>query len=299
VHSPGLLIFAVALALVGLIRGCMGWRFERVVASEHDIASFDYWNREKFRLEYTAIKAYRSSGKLAVLSDGNDTFKLPEIDVECFHQVMACKAPKALNAKRLRTLNVPPKEDFTSLWLFDYADFFTAMAKIGLLAVPFVLIGLALLGVVRSILVPSTHETPLGFMVLFMILQVFVQTGLPHFYDLKDVCGYLSVETTGISASWPGRHQRLDWLQVEAVFCHYRDKRRYFILVGQDTSIIVPPPIARELEVMRKIVYSLPDRVLCVNFDQDTFKKGYRRRRKKRRLGIYTGAPTEVQIDLV
>ena len=65
VHSPGLLIFAVALALVGLIRGCMGWRFERVVASEHDIAR-----------PQRSVRTYQRSGRrrasCAAVSGGQD-----------------------------------------------------------------------------------------------------------------------------------------------------------------------------------------------------------------------------------
>lgn len=99
-------------------------------------------------------------------------------------------------------------------------------------------------------------------------------------YDMRNVFGRLELTSEAITARWPWETRTIRWTDVTAIFMEGSRKDRHYVVTSTATSIVVPHSVARELEPMRKLFYSLPNGTRCVNFDE-TFRTGLRRRRRK------------------
>lgn len=262
--QPGAFVLTVVLILACIGYLALDVAFTRLVATDDGIDGYDLLNRTKFSLRYEDIVAYRptKSGSWSLLSEVKE-YRLPEIEFQDLHRLMVTQAPRALQAKRWKCGQMPPTEDFEEISLFDASAWFSGILGTTIMAIPlYVLFHGAVIGFVGASL-------------------------FPRFYDLGGLFGTLSLTAREMTLKWPRRTRRIAWGETTAVFCENRLGRRQFTLIGAGTSIVVPPHIAQDLETMRKFFYSLPDDVLCVNFDQN-FRTGYRRRRRR---GIAQTAP--------
>lgn len=258
-RDGSLLFYALfAALLVGMVATVF---IPRIVVSETELTAYNELNRRTLSVPFDQISAYQKddSGRW-VLVIGEKQVRLPSIDSEAMHAIMAVRAPAALKGKRWVGTQVPPHEDFKRLSLFEPNRWLSKVLFTLVMASIF-------LGLVRvlavAILFSRVHE---------------------RLWELRKVLGRLSITSDGISEGWPWKEKSIRWEEVTAVFCDRRFIRRFFVIVSQDgTSITIPPHIAIELEVARKFFYSLPDGTRMVNFD-DSYRKGYRRGGRRRRV---------------
>jgi len=229
-----------------------------VKASDSGITLVQFFRFKKFHLGYDEVNEYipsvRGEWKLAARGD---IYRLPAIDFHEFHRLAVEKMPKALRAKRWRTGQLPPPEEFDHLWLFDGRGFMST------------LLGAVLVGGGIFLFSPA------------MAVGYFLASVLPHLLSVNRLFGTLSIRTEGLSQWWPLKKRSLAWNEIEAVFCEKERGKRVFVVVGPSFSVAIPAHLAVELETMRKFFYSLPEGTRCVNFDEN-FKKGYRTRRRRR-----------------
>lgn len=87
----------------------------------------------------------------------------------------------------------------------------------------------------------------------------------------------IDVTREGIVRRDPFRRHEVRWKDAKAIFREGTKDKRSFVIVGPDAAIHVPAHLAIDRHLMEKVLYSLPDPILCVNFDETTLR-GYRRR---------------------
>lgn len=175
------------------------------------------------------------------------------------HRAFVELAPKRLGTRRWRFTGIPPTKEFRGLWTFDVERFaHRALPQLaGMLTG--VLIGFFLtrrrnLGAVGQ---------PLGLLLIPLI----------------ESWGRLDVTDEGVVHRTPFRRKTILWSEAKAIFREGTAARRSFVIVGPECAIDIPTHLASDLELIQKVLYSLPSPILCVNFDETTLR-GYRRRKK-------------------
>ena len=227
---------------------------------EDGLVAYDLLNRVQWRIPYAEIRAYLPAKGfwLFLTKDGaKGTTSMDQADV---HRIMAAHAPKALQAKRWKCGQVPPPENIQRGLL----DFRFPSLSLGMLV-----------GVVLAYLFEGARAKDS----LSLYLAVTIAISL-FAYDIRDLFGSLELTSEGISARWPWESRTIGWDEITAIFMEGTRKDRRFVVTSAGTSIIIPHPVATELDPMRKLFYSIPQGTLCVNFDE-TFRKGFRRRRRR------------------
>lgn len=274
--SIGTIAFVVALALGAVGYLALELRFRRIEARDDEIESFDAINRTKFRVKYGDIEAYRpnKSGAWSVKTADRE-FCDSNIETHDFHRAIVNHAPRALNAKRLKTNRPPaPETNFKNLWMFDSLRWFSSLLGSAVLCLPIWLIfPRGAVGAVGALLAKSIQE-------------------------LHSVLDFLTVDSTGLTKMTVSGTRKLRWEDVTAIFCEHPDGYRQIVVVSRDSSILIPNPLATNREVMRKILCSVPQSTLMVNFTEPSLRR-YRKRRRRRRTPLEShGAFGEPAIDL-
>ena len=177
------------------------------------------------------------------------------------HRAFVDLAPKKLGGRKRRFPGVPPEEDFVGLWTFDVERF--AGRALPQLAGMFT--GIAIVALLTPHRHPGLILQPLSLLLVPALLA----------WDRLDVT------RAGIVRRGPFGRRTVLWPEVRAIFRETRHGRRSFVVVGRDAAIHLPPHLAVDRDLIEKVLYSLPDPVLTVNFDETTLR-GYRRREKKR-----------------
>jgi hypothetical protein len=232
---------------------------KRIEATDTGLTFFDRLNRRTLELPYSQIAGYRATkaGAWQFFVE-EKVHALYEIDFGKMHRIMRKMAPRALSAKRWRSGQMPPAEDFRNLNPFDMRSFLVDIVATCVCGLPlFILMG------------------PKGFLYLFGVMF------LPSLYDLKDLLIRFAVTSEGVREERPRSTRKIAWGEITAVFCNGGPSSRTFTVVSQTTSITFTRPIAQDLDVMRKFFYTLPEGTPCVNFDE-SIRTGYRPRRRRR-----------------
>jgi len=254
------------LSVFGLVMVTLETFVARVVANEEGITIYNQLNRRKIHASYAEITRYlpNKNGRWGVLI-GEAWYCMPDVEIPEVHRLLRAMAPRALAAKRWKCGQVPPPEEFRNICPYDIlkcrAEFVSAL----IYTAPFIIVSSWTLS-----------------------LLYFLARMLPAIYELRFLFVRLEVTDRGIAVRGAVAPRSIEWGDITAIFCHQEGKARSFVVVSRQTTITIPRPVAIDLDIMRKLFYSLPDGTPCVNFD-DNFRKGYRRRQKKK-LGITVGA---------
>ena len=184
------------------------------------------------------------------------------------HRAFVAQAPKRLGGRRLRFPGTPPTEEFRGLWAFDVERYAGRWLP-------------QLAGVLTAIFIGSllTHRRnvgmlgqPLGILLILLV----------------EMWGRLDVTNEGISFRAPFSSRTIRWADAEVIFREGPPNRRSFVIVGIHCAIHIPAHLASDLELMKKVLYSLPQPILCVNFDETTLR-GFKQRKNSKE----TSAPKE------
>lgn len=245
-------LFGLAYAYMAWLSIDILWRKVVIDADRLEMRSFRKISRLSCPMADVASYKALKTGHWCVLTSSRAVL-IPVRDPWELHRAFVEFAPKKLGAHRMRFPGSPPGEDFVGLWTYDIQD---DVLKI-----------LIVLGVMMTAFF-IVRRTPWSF---------FGQL-LPLLIGLFSRCwGRLDVTREGISLRTPLHRKSIPWTDVKAVFCEKGEKRS-FVIVGPACAIHIPAHLAIEEELMKKVMYSIPHPVLCVNFDQSTLR-GYRKRK--------------------
>lgn len=245
--------------------------YVRLVADLEALVGYDFLNRPSVPILFSSLTEYRYEDRYAWrLFAGSEEIKLPYIELTELHRVLVERAPQVLRAKRWKGGRIAPAREYRFLWMCEANDWFAFSVLIAVLFIPAV------------VLFHVSWAAPVG---------AFIGGRLQN---ATDFFGKLTMNDDGVSAVWPWERHDIAWKDVTAIFQEGEiGTWRRFVLTSKDATIIIPRHIARDLDVMRKVFYSLPAGALCVNFDENVMR-GYRRRgrRKKIRLGVPQAEPS-------
>jgi hypothetical protein len=231
----------------------------RIESDDDRMRAFDLLNRKTADLAYGEITSYtKEAGVAWTLKQGDKVIRIPRVDRQQFHSLIAEKVPKALKAKLWKCGQLPPAQDFTALSLFDWNAWITNAMGAVFVSLLFLLFSK-------------------GFAAFYFISSI-LQTS----YHLKDLFGKLNITTEGVSIQWPWEKRAILWDEISAIFCEKgADRSSYFVVTAPQRFITIPPHVLSDPEVRRKFFYSIPDRTRCVNFENIRFR---RRRGKGKRV---------------
>lgn len=214
--------------------------------------------RAKNRLSatFSEIVAYRMDPRGRWwLETESRKIEVPIRDPWELHRAIVERAPRALGGRRMRFPGVPSPEEFPGLWVHDFEETSSRiLGYLGAMILAFFFV----------------RKTPWFFVGSFIppLLTAFARAWTR-----------LDVTQTGVTLRGFALRKSIPWSEVKAIFCEKRGDRS-FVLVGPTCAIEIPSHLAIDHELMQKVMYSLPDPVLCVNFDETTLR-GYKKRKAK------------------
>lgn len=253
--------------LIAVVVGAMLWLacdrvFSRAEVTPDSLLLVGLYPRKSLRTPLKAVHRYRMDdmGNWWVETIARK-IKVPLGKPWTLHAAIVELWPRCLNAKRLRTHRSPSGEEFRNLRTFDLMP--PIMGLAGWLCGAFIWF----MGDPSKWASSGLSSTG-GY-----LMGLIVALGCRSW-------GRLDVTREGLGYRNLFDRRFIPWSEATAIFREGTKGDRRFVVTGRSVGIEIPSHLARELPIMEAVLYALPDGILCVNFDETTFR-GYRRRKVK------------------
>ena len=247
---------AITITVAGLLWITLDTVLSKVTVDGEAIVFRSPLLSRRLQVAPSSIVRYRpgkEGGDWRIEAEGR-TVRVPLQSPWDLHAAMVEFAPTKLGAKRLRPLHLPTTEDFVGLWTLD-TDLLVSEALWRMIVC---------LGFAAAFHAGAAATGPLLALLLFTALRAW---------------GRLDVTGEGLVRRSPFHRIQIGWSEATAIFCENPKGRRSFVVTAPGRGLEIPPHLAKDIDLMRKVFRSLPENTLCVNFDETTFR-GYKRRKR-------------------